>query len=364
MTPPGPAPAPPVAAQPALRPAIEAALAAPCRWPPDIRAVIEGETFDPPPWNVVLGRVRPRGGPSGVVAIDGRVAARWGDGDRPDMAFSVTKSYIGLLAAVALDRGLLPGFDEPVARRVEDAAFASPRNRAVTWRQLLDQTSEWQGTLFGVPDTVDRDRQLAPTDDPARFGRATPLKAPGAYWDYNDARVNALCLALTRLFGAPLPDILAELHPAFADRSAWDWTGYGARSVIALGDRAASVVVGGGHWGGGFAGGAAQHLALGGVVLGRGRHEGRRVVSAEALDALLRPCPLQSVYGGLWWLNGGRRLQPAASEAAVFALGVGGNAVWVEPALGLVAVLRWVEPDGLAAFVAATARALGLRGAP
>lgn len=335
-----------------------AACAAPCPWPDDIRAVIEGGTFDPPPWNVVLGPVSPRGGPSGAVVRGKDVVGAWGDCARVDMAFSVTKSYIGLLAAVALDRGLIADLHDPVAAAVDDPAFASPRNRAVTWRQLLDQTSEWQGTLFGVPDTVDRDRQLAPTDDPARRDRKTPLHPPGGYWDYNDARVNALCLALTRLFRRSLPDVLAGLHPAFADRAGWRWDGYGDRSVIMLDDQPTPVVVGGGHWGGGIAAGVPHHLALGGIVLGAGALDGRRVVSAEALDALLTPCPLQPVYGGLWWMNAGRRLFPSAPEDSVLAMGVGATILWAAPSLDLVACLRWVLPQAVDAVLAEVIRAV------
>ena len=209
------------------------------------------------------------------------------------MAFSVAKSYVGLLAAAALDRGLLSDFAEPVAQRVDDPHFAGPRNGEVTWRQLLDQTSEWGGTLFGLPYTADRDRQLAPTDDPARLNRNTPLQPPGTYWDYNDIRVNALCLALTRLFGCPLGEALADLHPAFGADTGFAWHGYGARSTVDLDGRAVEVAVGGGHWGGGVVAALPHHLALGRIVLGRGVLGARRVVSAEALARLLVPCPIQ-----------------------------------------------------------------------
>jgi CubicO group peptidase (beta-lactamase class C family) len=334
------------------------ALAATTLWPNDIRAVIEGETFDPPPWNVVLGPVRPRGSPAGAVLVDGRRVAEWGPTDHTDMAFSVTKSYIGLLAAAALDRGLIPGFDAPVSASVRDPAFASPLNRTVTWRQLLDQTSEWEGSTFGIPDTVDRDRQLAPTDDPTRFNRATPRHVPGSYWDYNDARVNALCLALTRAFGRGLPDVLADLHPAFADRTGWAWDGYGAQSTIDLGHARVEVAVGGGHWGGGLSATVDHHLALGVTIRDRGLWQGQRIVSDAALDALLAPCPLQPVYGGLWWLNTGRRLFPAAPEDSILAMGVGATILWVSRSAGVVACLRWVRPEAVNEVLAAILRGM------
>lgn len=328
-------------------PVIQRALAAATDWPTDLGAVIEGGKFDPAPWNILLGPVRPRGAPAGAVVAGGRRLLDWGPTDCADMAFSVTKSYIGFLAALALDRGLIEDLNTPVSASVKDPVFASDRNASVTWRQLLDQTSEWEGSIFGIPDSVDRDRQLAPTDDPARFDRATPLQAPGSYWDYNDARVNVLCLALTRLFGCALPEVLAKAHPAFADRKSWAWDGFGAASSIDLGGRPVEVVVGGGHWGGGLVATLDHHLALGVTVRDGGKWNGQRVISSEALAALLTPCRLQPVYGGLWWFNDERRLFPSAPADSLFAMGVGATVLWLSPGLDMVACLRWIHPDAV-----------------
>ncbi|NEX48816.1 serine hydrolase [Rhodobacter sp. ETT8] len=282
--------------------------------------------------------------------------ANWpagGDVARADMAFSVAKSYLGIVAAHALDRGLIAGLDQPVAASIDDAAFASAHNRQVTWRQLLDQTSEWEGDLFDIPHTVDRDRQLAPTESRDRFDRGTPLQAPGTYWDYNDVRVNALCLALTRLFGQSLADTMAAIHPAFDASTGFRWHGYGTRSTIALDGREVEVAVGGGHWGGGVVASVTHHLTLGRLVLGSGADGARRCISAVALDAVLQPCALQPVYGGLWWFNRGGALHPGASSEAVFAMGVGTTLIWVDPVLDLVAVARWIKPEAINPWIAA-----------
>ena len=41
------------------------------------------------------------------------------------------------------------------------AGSTAPHNGAITWRHLLQQTSEWEGTLFGKSDIIDRNRNLA-----------------------------------------------------------------------------------------------------------------------------------------------------------------------------------------------------------
>ena len=105
-----------------------------------------------PPWNDVLGEVRPRGGAGGLVIRSGRIAAEWGDTNRRDMTFSIAKSYLAVLAGVAVERGLIRSIDDPVRDYSLDDGFTSPQNRDITWRHLLDQTSEWEGTLFDKPD--------------------------------------------------------------------------------------------------------------------------------------------------------------------------------------------------------------------
>src|SRR5262245_35913007 len=53
---------------------------------------------DEPAASIVLGPVRARGGPNGIVLHGGRIAAEWGDTSRADMTFSVAKSYLAILA--------------------------------------------------------------------------------------------------------------------------------------------------------------------------------------------------------------------------------------------------------------------------
>ncbi|MGH8595528.1 MAG: serine hydrolase, partial [Gammaproteobacteria bacterium] len=164
---------------------------------------------DPPPWNKLLGPVHARGPVSGTIVVDGRTLTSWGEPDRPDLTFSIAKTYLALLAGVAHDRGLMPDVDEPVGKRVRGIGFDAGRNAQVTWTHLLQQTSEWEGTVFGVPDQADRYRTLSFLDAPAagKKGDPRPLNTPGTYWEYNDVRINQLSLALLHLFRRPLPEV-------------------------------------------------------------------------------------------------------------------------------------------------------------
>ena len=80
------------------------------------------------------------------------------------MTFSIAKSYLAVLAGVAVDRGLIRDIDEPVHAYGLDDGFESPQNRGITWRHLLQQTSEWQGTLWGKPDSIDHNRNVGQSE--------------------------------------------------------------------------------------------------------------------------------------------------------------------------------------------------------
>ena len=147
-------------------------------WPRDLRAHLEAGFFEPAPNNEILGPIRPRGGPNGLILHHGSVIAQWGDTRQVDFTFSVAKSYLSLLAGIAVADGLIAGLDEPVGRTVHDGGFAGPHNGAITWRHLLQQTSEWEGTLFGKSDVIDRNRNLA-AEGKGRKGDARPLRPAG-----------------------------------------------------------------------------------------------------------------------------------------------------------------------------------------
>jgi len=61
----------------------------------------------------------------------------------------------------------------------------------------------------------------------------------------------------------------------------------------------------------------------------------------------------------MWWLNTDGQRYPEASAASFFAFGAGGNVTWVDPAHDLVAVMRWMDPDAIGAFMGLVMAALG-----
>jgi CubicO group peptidase (beta-lactamase class C family) len=302
---------------------------------------------DPPPWNRLLGPVHGRGPVSGTIVLNGQTLAGWGEPDRADLTFSVAKIYLALLAGIAHDRGLMRDVDEPVGARISGIGFDKGRNAQVTWAHLLQQTSEWEGECFGVPDRVDRYRtvQFQGVAASGEKGGARPLQAPGSYWEYNDVRINQLSLALLHLFQRALPEVFREciMRPIGASEQ-WDWVGYD-NAWIELAGRRVQSVPGGSHWGGGVSISSIDQARVGQLLLDHGRANAQQVISAQWIERMRTPCAIAPFYGYLLWLNHARRVFPSVPASSIFAIGAGCSFTWIEPERRLVLVVRWIDAN-------------------
>ncbi len=310
--------------------------------PADLRDALQASFGEREPGYRILGPVGTRGPANGIILRGGRIVAEWGDTTRPEMTFSVTKSALSVVAGLAYDDGLLPDPGQRVGALVSGPWFEGEHNGAITWAHLLQQTSDWSGTLWDTHDWADRPEG----DDPAN----RPLHAPGTHYKYNDVRVNLLALALLELHREPLPRLFRRrvMDPIGAS-SSWRWHGY-ENSWVTLDGLRMQSVSGGGHFGGGMFI-STRDLARFGLLLERdGQWDDRRLLSSEWIRWSTKPSPVKPDYGYLWWLNTGREAIPAAPESAFRAAGFGGNHVYVDREHDLVIVARWT-PD-IAAVVA------------
>jgi len=344
--------------------AIALAMAHETPWPrdPDGPPPADGAPWgvhhdDPAPFNRLRGPVHARGPQSGVVWRQGVPVAAWGEPDRADLTFSVAKTCLALLAGLAQADGLLPDEHEPVVARLPGIGFDSDHNRPITWAMLLEQTSEWEGSCFGLPDTVDRWRKVAQDPRPAGGpkGGARPLQAPGSYWEYNDVRINQLALALLHLFQRPLPEVFRDriLRP-LGGGEGMAWRGYDDAWIDLPGVDRVQSVPGGTHWGGGLSISSHDQARLGQLLL----DGGAGLLPAGWVTRMMAPVDVAPFYGRLLWLNRDGQAFPGASRDSVFMLGAGGHIVWVDPAHDAVVVLRWLDPAHHGAVVGAFAEAL------
>ena len=313
-----------------LAEAVDFALANEADTPIDLQGFLEGR-FGGLAHQEIIGPMKDRGPMAGLVLRHGYVVAEWGDTRRVDMAFSVSKSFLATMAGLALDRGLIAELGDRVAGYVDDPGFASEHNAPITWHMLLRQTSEWEGTLWGKPDTADR-----------REGVDRPLRAPGTFWEYNDVRVNRTALSLLWVWREALPVVLERevMRPIGASTS-WRWHGY-ENSWVEVDGRRVQSVSGGGHWGGGVWISTRDLARFGYLHLRRGSWGDRRLLSERWVELIREPEPLNPSYGYMWWLNTERRQWPSLPEGSFAALGGGDNVVWVDPTTDLVVVVRWI----------------------
>jgi CubicO group peptidase (beta-lactamase class C family) len=334
-------------------------------WSRDLASEIPRQFNEEPPANEVLGPVRPRGGPNGLILRGGQIVAEWGNTLQIDQTFSVAKSYLSILAGLALDRGLIGDVRDPVARTPgidlgDDGGFEGPHNAKITWHHLLQQTSEWEGMLWDKPDLIDRNRVAGGVGSRgAKKGTHRDLQQPGGFWEYNDVRVNRLALALLRVWRRPLPEVFRELvtDPIGASPD-WEWRGY-RNSTVMIDGRPVESVAGGSHWGGGVFIHARDQARIGLLMQRGGVWGDTRILSADWIARCRVPCELNQTYGYLWWLNTLQARYPSAPASSYYAVGAGGNLTWVDPEHDLVAVLRWTDPASADRFMGLVMTAIG-----
>lgn len=307
----------------------------------DLRiAILEG--FRREPFHEILGPTKKRGGPAGVILKDGYIVAEWGNLERVDMTFSVTKSYLSTVAGLAVDEGLIESTQDRVDQYVWDGTFNGAHNSKITWHQLLNQSSAWSGELFGIKDWADRPPRNGGIDD---WKFATP-NVPGTVMEYNDVRVNVLAYSLLQVWRKPLPQVIKEhvMDPIGASTT-WRWFGYEDAWVTVDGQQMKSVT-GGGHSGGGIFINTYDHARFGLLFLNQGQWGGEQIVSKEWVETVQVSSEANSSYGYMWWLNkGGRKWKGVEDESIYYAAGFGGNFIVVDKTNNMVIVTRWLEPN-------------------
>jgi CubicO group peptidase (beta-lactamase class C family) len=326
----------------ALHDAVQFALSNEYSGERDLRVPIL-RAFEREPYHEIVGPTKRRGGPAGIVLKSGHIITEWGDTNRVDMTFSVTKSYLSTVVGLAWDAELIESLDDPVVRYVQDGTFEGEHNARITWHHLLNQSSDWSGVLFGMPDWGDR----PPRDRGIDEWRSRTLNSPGTVFEYNDVRVNVLAYAALQVWRRPLPVILKErIMDPIGCSTTWRWHGYDSSWVDLDGLKIQSVS-GGGHSGGGLFISTRDHARFGLLFLRKGRWNGRQLISEAWIERARRSSEANASYGYMWWLNRGQRKIEELSETIFYAAGFGGNYVVVDEEHDLVAVIRWLEPQQL-----------------
>ena len=231
---------------------------------------------------------------------------------------SVTKSVLSLLFGIALGEGRIRRVDGLVAERLPEMPrlTADAHAQRLRFAHLLTMTAGWPGD-----ETARRDR-----DDDLRYIVRRPfVSAPGVRFAYDNGAANLLALALARAVGQRLSDYARPrlFAPLGITRFAWARGGNG-HDFGALGLRLT----------------ARDMLRVGELVRQQGRWQGRALVPADYLNAATQRQnaggpPTGTGYGYLWWVGTPSR---KGAGATLMASGYGGQWIWIDPALDMVAV--------------------------
>ena len=283
-----------------------------------------------------------RAGVSVLVLKDGQVVCEsYGPGGGPDKGHEIwsgTKSFTGLIAAAAVQDGLLT-LDEPVSATITEWRD-DPARQAITVRQLLTLTSGLRSSVGRAPG----------------YGEAitAPMAAaPGTRFQYGATPFQVFGEVMQRKLAAAgrEPDVLAYLKARILDPIGAEWSDWRRTpSGDAMLPQGAVFT-------------ARDWAKYGEFVRARGVVNGRPLVDPAAFATLFRGTDVNPAYGVSWWLPVATgqpdvvtaRLDLGAHAAElprdlVIAAGAGNQRLYVAPSCGLTVVRQ-------AAFDPATALA-------
>jgi CubicO group peptidase (beta-lactamase class C family) len=274
---------------------------------------------------------------NGIIVRRGYIVAEFGDVKANDPVYSVAKSFLSTVAGIAVDRGLIRSVTDSVVNYVKDGGYESPHNSAITWLHHLQQSSEWEGTIW------EKNANFIGAEE---FGggqrRPRDIRAPGGFYEYNDARINRLALSLARVFGRSVPDVLkTEIMDPIGASTQWRWVPYD-NSTVEINGKQVGSVSGGTRWGGGIWMNSEDLARFGLLALNRGRWGDKQVVSDKWWTDALAPSTVANSpdYGFLWWLNT-RKGSASAPASSYQARGNGSNTIYVDPENDIVFVWHW-----------------------
>jgi CubicO group peptidase (beta-lactamase class C family) len=284
----------------------------------------------------VLGPLpKSRGETNGIIVRRGYIVAEWGDTARIDPTYSVAKSFLSTLCGLAVDRGLIKSVHDPVKQYATDNGYDSPHNAKITWEEHLQQTSEWEGSMWG------KNANFLGTEEFGGQGKPREIKEPGTFWEYNDVRINRMALSLLEVWRKPLPQVLKdEIMDRIGASDTWQYHGYFNSQVTINGQKMESVS-GGTRWGGGLWINTRDAARFGYLLLRRGKWNDKQIISENWIKMATTPASIGPDYGYLWWLNTQREQLPSAPATSFTALGYGSNTIWIDPEHDLVVVWRW-----------------------
>lgn len=223
---------------------------------------------------------------------------------------SMAKSWTGLVVGILIDKKIIESVDDLVTKYIPE--WKAGAENMITIKHLLTMTAG-----------IDRRRGvqgiLAEKDMRTYLLNFTPDTLPGIRFGYSNESVQLLGMVIESATGRTANE---AFYKYFFEPLGMDSTGL-------VRDAAGNDIVYGGTRT------TMQDAALvGRLMLHKGNHNGKQLVSQEWIEASLTPGELAPYYGYLWWLDNNSQHRNYA------ATGDGGQLTIVFPDLNLIFLRR------------------------
>ncbi|HYL75783.1 MAG TPA: serine hydrolase [Bryobacteraceae bacterium] len=264
-----------------------------------------------------------------VVSRHGKIVyERYFEGDASTLrnTRSATKTVTGMLAGIAIEKGLLAGVNARVAPFFADhEPFENPDplKSAITVEDFLTMNSalDCNDNVDGSPGNEEK---MYPTKDWVRFAFDLPVRKERGF-SYCTAGVAMLGEVIQRATKTPVPAFAQKnlFDPLGIERSQWSYSPTGTAMT-----------------GGGLELATRDLMKLAQLYANKGEWNDKRIVSGQWVSASVHPrlrIDDHTEYGYLWWItsfqSGGK------AYPSYFMTGNGGNKVVVIPQQEMIVVI-------------------------
>ncbi|HWW71310.1 MAG TPA: serine hydrolase, partial [Duganella sp.] len=265
-----------------------------------------------------------------VMRHDAIIAERYYNGETADTLHDIRsagKSVTALLVGAAIDRASIAGTDVPI-RRYWPASKGTAigdvtLDNVLTMRSGLD-------AFDADPASPGNEDKMDEAADPAAFALAVPRQtAPGTRYRYNSVTAYIAGVTVEQATGTTMENFARGVLFAPLGITRWQWERDAAGHTKGQGNLSLRT----------------RDLArIGRMVLDKGVYQGRRVIGAAWIDAMLAPRVdigaddrYADHYGYFWYAK--TQSVGARKVPVQFASGNGGNKLYLVPSLDMVVVV-------------------------
>ncbi len=246
-------------------------------------------------------------------------------GDRR-ISWSMAKSFLALLLGILEDEGVidLDAAASDLVPALRGGAYDGVRLRDVA---RMMSGVEFDEDYFAFRSDINRmGRVLALGGSMDRFaaGLQSRRGEAGADWQYVSIDTHVLGMAIRAATGRSVPDLMEAriLRPVGLEAAPQYLTdGHGVAFVL-----------------GGLTMTTRDYARLGWLVAQGGRWQGRQIVPEAWIARATAPQVPDGHYGYQWWVP------PDAADGEVYARGIYGQFVWIDPARGVVIAVNAADP--------------------